>query len=63
MPQPRQFHRASTRVMSIVMVLIGIALIVRTLIAGGGALTIGIILGLLFVCAGAGRLYLQFRSQ
>jgi uncharacterized membrane protein HdeD (DUF308 family) len=63
MPQPRSFHRASTSVMSILMVLIGIALIVRTVIAGGGALTIGILLGFLFVCAGAARLYLQFRSQ
>jgi multisubunit Na+/H+ antiporter MnhB subunit len=62
MPEPRQFHRASTRVMSVIMVLIGIALLVRTLVAGGGALTIGIILGLLFIGAGAARLYLQFRA-
>jgi hypothetical protein len=38
---------------------IGVALVVRTLSAGGGALATGLILGLLFVLAGAGRLYLR----
>lgn len=48
--------------MSIVMILIGIALIVRTLVAGGGALATGIVLGVLFVLAGLARLYLQLRG-
>jgi hypothetical protein len=48
--------------MSILMILIGIALVVRTLIAGGGALASGLFLGLLFIAAGAARLYLQFRG-
>jgi hypothetical protein len=48
--------------MSILMVIIGIALIARTLLAGGGGLALGIILGVLFILAGAARLYLQFRS-
>jgi hypothetical protein len=43
------------------MVVIGIALIVRTLVAGGGALAIGIVFGVLFLVAGAGRLYLEAR--
>lgn len=62
MPRPRQLHRSSTRVMSILMVLIGIALLVRTLSAGGGALATGTLLGLLFILAGAARLYLQTRG-
>jgi multisubunit Na+/H+ antiporter MnhB subunit len=62
MPEPHQLHRNSTRVMSVLIILIGIALIVRTLIAGGGALAVGLLLGVLFVAAGAGRLYLQFRQ-
>lgn len=62
MPRPRQLHRSSTRVMSILMVLIGIALLVRTLSAGGGALATGTLLGLLFILAGAARLYLQIRG-
>jgi hypothetical protein len=43
------------------MVVIGIVLIVRTLSLGGGALALGIIFGLLFVAAGAARLYLEFK--
>jgi hypothetical protein len=50
-----------TRVLPTLMVLIGLALIVRTLSLGGGALAIGIIFGVLFVAAGAGRLYLEAR--
>jgi hypothetical protein len=39
---------------------IGIALIVRTAIEGGG---VGIVLGLLFIALGAGRLYLLRRRR
>ena len=38
------------------MVVIGIALIVKTLTVGFG---IGVILGLLFIAAGAGRIYVE----
>jgi hypothetical protein len=44
--------------MSAVIVLIGVALLVSTLAGGGGPLAIGVLLGVLFVLAGAGRLYL-----
>jgi hypothetical protein len=50
-----------TRVLSGVMVVIGLVLIVRTLSLGGGALAVGIIFGLLFVAAGAARLYLDLK--
>jgi hypothetical protein len=46
-------------VLPIVMVLIGVALIVKTISSGGGAIAIGVILGVLFIAAGAGRLYLE----
>jgi uncharacterized membrane protein HdeD (DUF308 family) len=62
MPQRKQFHRTSTMLMSILMIVIGIVLVARTLAAGGGAAAIGVLLGVLFVAAGAARLYLQFRS-
>lgn len=55
-------HRASTRVLSILMMVIGVALLVRTATAGGGALATGVLLGVLFVLAGAARLYLQSRG-
>jgi hypothetical protein len=50
-----------TRLLPVLMVVIGLALIIRTLTLGGGALAIGIIFGVLFVAAGAGRLYLEAR--
>ncbi len=62
MPRRRQLQSSSTRVLSITMIVIGIALIVRTLAAGGGAIATGIVLGVLFMLAGAARLYLQLRG-
>ncbi len=50
-----------TAVLSGVMVLIGVAMVVRTIAAGGGALAVGIVLGLLFIAAGAGRLWAERR--
>ena len=62
MPERQQLQRSSTRVFSIAMIVIGIALIVRTLVAGGGALATGLVLGILFMLAGGARLYLQLRG-
>jgi hypothetical protein len=42
----------------VVMVLLGVAIVVRTLSAGGGATAFGILLGVLFVAAGLGRVWL-----
>jgi hypothetical protein len=42
-----------------IMLLIGVALIVKTLVNGGGPIALGVILGVLFMAAGAGRLYLE----
>ena len=48
-------HRASTFLLSLTMVGLGLALIVVTLVRGSGAL--GIVLGPMFIAAGAGRLW------
>jgi hypothetical protein len=50
---------AITRLTSVLLVLIGVAILVRTIAEGGGPAALGVILGVLFVAAGAGRLYLQ----
>ena len=50
-----------TALLSGVMVLIGLAMIVRTLTAGGGPLAVGMLMGILFVAAGAGRLWAERR--
>jgi hypothetical protein len=62
MPDPRQVQGSVTRLLSLAMIVIGALLVVRTLTAGGGALSLGIVLGVLFVAAGAARLYLQMRT-
>jgi hypothetical protein len=49
--------------MSAVIVLIGVALLVSTLVRGGGPLATGVLLGVLFVVAGAGRFYLARGEQ
>jgi prolipoprotein diacylglyceryltransferase len=51
----------ATQVLSALMVLIGLAMIVRTLAGGGGAVALGLLLGVLFVAAGAGRLWAERR--
>jgi len=54
------WYRDVVATFGVVAIAIGIALIVRTAIAGGG---VGIIIGLLFVALGAGRLYLLRRRK
>ena len=54
-------HRGATLVLSGLMVTLGVALIARTLVAGGGLGAVGLVLGVLFCAAGAGRLYVEAR--
>ncbi|MCW2986000.1 MAG: hypothetical protein JWR63_3570 [Conexibacter sp.] len=64
MPEPpsgRDLHRQTTGLMSWILVVLGVALIVRTFAAGGGALALGLLLGVLFIAAGVGRLYVNAR--
>ena len=41
------------------MILIGVGLIVRTILGGGGPVAFGLIIGVLFILAGAGRIYVE----
>jgi hypothetical protein len=49
--------------LSAVLVVIGVALIARTIAAGGGALAIGVIFGVLCIVAGGARLYVHYRLR
>ena len=49
------------RVLSVILVVLGVAIIVRTLVAGGGPLAFGLLMGVLFIAAGALRLLLERR--
>ena len=49
--------------MSLVMIVIGVLLLVRTLTLGGGPTATGALLGAGFLAAGVGRLYVQSRTR
>jgi multisubunit Na+/H+ antiporter MnhB subunit len=55
-------YRQSTRALATALVLLGIAMIVASLARGGGALALGVVLGIAFALLGAGRLYLAGRD-
>ncbi|MDQ3632489.1 MAG: hypothetical protein M3417_14720 [Actinomycetota bacterium] len=61
MAEPPQLQRSATTVLSGLMVVLGVAIIVRTVAAGGSPISVGLLLGVLFVLAGGGRLYLAAR--
>jgi hypothetical protein len=56
-------RRELTTLTSGLLVVLGVAMVVRTIAAGGGGLALGIVLGTLFVVAGAGRLWVARRTR
>jgi uncharacterized membrane protein HdeD (DUF308 family) len=59
----RQVHRTGTLVLSLLMVVIGVALIVQALTGNGGALSPRLLIGMLFTAAGIARIYLEVRGD
>jgi uncharacterized membrane protein YadS len=57
----RQVHRTSTTLLSLAMVAIGIALAVEAIGGHGGVFSARLLLGVLFLAAGSGRLYLEMK--
>jgi membrane protein implicated in regulation of membrane protease activity len=51
-------YLASTRVLNAMLLVLGVAMVVVALAGGGGALALGVVLGILLALLGAGRLYL-----
>jgi hypothetical protein len=51
----------ATLILPILTVLLGVAILARTIAAGGGLLAFGILLGILFIAGGALRLLLERR--
>ena len=51
-------YRQSTRLFGVLMVLLGTAIAVTTVARGGGPLSYGVVVGVLFAALGAARLYL-----
>lgn len=63
MAAPDQLYRGVTRIFSVVILGFGVAIVVVTLVNGGGPLAAGFWIGLLFTVLGAARLYLALRSR
>ncbi|MDX6682677.1 MAG: hypothetical protein QOG94_2716 [Solirubrobacteraceae bacterium] len=57
----RDAHRRSTLALSVVLALVGVALVAVTLIDGGGPFARGVLFGVVFALAGGGRAYLTWR--
>ena len=55
MPDARDVHRTTTRLMSAVRVVIGVAMIALTVARGGGVFAVGVIAGAAFIVLGAVR--------
>jgi hypothetical protein len=57
----RGIHRSSTVVLSLIMALIGVALMVQAVSGHGSVFSGRLLLGVLFLAAGVGRLYIEYR--
>jgi hypothetical protein len=54
-------YRNSTRALGGAICVLGVAMVVSTLVRGGGPLALGVILGVAFALLGAARVYLATR--
>ena len=62
MAPTHQIGTSGTRILAPLIALLGLAIVIRTLAAGGGVLSIGVLLGAVFCAIGAGRFYLSLRA-
>ena len=59
MSSPERIYRGSIRALSLVFIGLGLLILVRTAVHGGGPLSLGTLLGLAFLAVGVARLYLS----
>ena len=62
-PSVDEGYQLAVRIFSVTIIGFGVAMLAVTIARGGGALSNGIIFGLLFVALGSGRLYLSLRAR
>jgi len=55
-------YRAMTQLLAVATIALGVVMVATTIARGGGPISVGVVLGLLFVAVGAGRLYLLRRK-
>jgi hypothetical protein len=54
----RRAYATSTRVLSGIIMLLGVTMVISALARGGGVLALGVVLGTMLTLLGAGRLWL-----
>jgi uncharacterized membrane protein len=59
----QQAHRSATLMFSLVMVVIGVALIAQVVGGNAGIISPRLLLGVLFIAAGGGRMYLETKRS
>lgn len=55
----RDFHKNVSNVLSLVLIVLGAIITVRTIFGGADGFALGFLLGPLFVAAGVGRIYIN----
>ncbi len=63
MPSPERLYHGSVKALSVLFVGLGIVILTVTLAAGGGPISIGVLMGAGFVAVGAGRLWAVSRLR
>jgi hypothetical protein len=58
-----RIYRGSIRLLSFVFIALGLSILVSTLAHGGGALSVGVLLGVVFLAVGVGRLWIAARTS
>jgi hypothetical protein len=61
-PSARAYHGA-VRLLSLLFIGLGAAILITTLASGGGLLSVGLVMGLAFVAVGAGRFWVSIRGS
>jgi hypothetical protein len=59
---PERIYNGTVRAFSFVFIALGVLILATTLIAGGGPLSTGVVLGIAFLGVGVGRLWISSRT-
>jgi hypothetical protein len=63
MASPERIYRGSVRAFSLVLIVLGLAILVSALANGAGPASIGVLMGIAFVVVGGGRLWVSARMS
>ena len=62
-PGPDDVYRGVTRLFALIILGFGLVIVIVTIANGGGPLSTGVLIGIIFTLLGAGRFYLSLRKQ